>query len=429
MDRRRFIKLASVSSAAMATLPSSFNVHAAMPEFNGKFVFTIQARGGWDITSFFDPKENVTGEDKINQWADSGETQTAGNIAYAPIGNNKAFFDKYHKDIMVINGIDAQTNSHTAGVVHNWSGRLSEGFPSITALYSAINAPELPISYINNGGYGETRDLIRYTQLDNVNNLNNIIYPNQFIWNSDSSYLHQEEWDLLTQARQARLARQTASKNVSVREKLARANYQSSIENSSLLKDLATTIANAGELKSRERGPNNSSTLKRQMQLALLSMKSGVSSAADLVLGGFDTHDDNDERQLWLIDNLTDSIDYLFTYAEELNIADRVVVVMMSDFSRTPRYNDDNGKDHWPISSALVMERDATWGNRVVGQTDEGHNTLAINPTTWAADENGSIIYPKHVIQSIRSYLNIDGHGLAQPFAFNNSENFDFFGN
>ena len=58
----------------------------------------------------------------------------AGNIRYAPFARNEAFFEKYYERILVINGVDAQTNSHTVGVVHNWSGRTSEGYPTATAL-------------------------------------------------------------------------------------------------------------------------------------------------------------------------------------------------------------------------------------------------------------------------------------------------------
>ena len=61
------------------------------------------------------------------------EIRQAGNIAYAPFARNAAFFEKYHRRMLVINGVDAQTNSHTVGVVHNWSGRNSEGYPTTTA--------------------------------------------------------------------------------------------------------------------------------------------------------------------------------------------------------------------------------------------------------------------------------------------------------
>ena len=47
-----------------------------------------------------------------------------------------------------------------------------------------------------------------------------------------------------------------------------------------------------------------------------------------------------------------------------------VVVVVASDFGRT-RYNGDGGKDHWPITSMMMMGAGIS-GGRVIGQTDRG---------------------------------------------------------
>ena len=66
--------------------------------------------------------------------------------------DNEAFFEKYHRRMLVINAVDAQTNSHTVGIVHNWSGRNSDGYPTLTALLAAHYAPALPVPYLSFGG-------------------------------------------------------------------------------------------------------------------------------------------------------------------------------------------------------------------------------------------------------------------------------------
>ena len=68
--------------------------------------------------------------------------------------------------MLVINGVDAQTNSHSAGIVHNWSGRVSEGYPSMTALLAAHHGPRLPLSYLNFGGFSATTaSLVSFTRV------------------------------------------------------------------------------------------------------------------------------------------------------------------------------------------------------------------------------------------------------------------------
>ena len=62
---------------------------------------------------------------------------------------------------------------------------------------------------------------------------------------------------------------------------------------------------------------------------------------------------------------------YLWDYAEEHGVADRMVVVLGSDFGRTNFYNAVDGKDHWPIGSFIVMEKNQRWTGRAVGETVE----------------------------------------------------------
>mgnify|MGYP000054436778 CR=1 FL=1 len=427
MNRRNFIKAAGLTSA-LGSLPLPFHLYASNPDFAGKFLVTVQAEGGWDVSSLCDPKMNVPGEDQINHWAINDETRTAGNIQYAAFANNQSFFDKYHQDILVINGIDSQTNSHTAGVTHNWSGRISEGYPTLTALYAAANAPALPIAYINNGGYAETAGLTRYTRLHNGDTIKRIVEPNVNVWDGYSRYVPPADWRLITEARNQRMDNIISENKLNLRQKLAVANYKSSIESASILGQFSDGLSAAGNLSEDEQFGNFWSSLRRQSELALIAMKTGVCVSADLTFGGFDTHEMHDTDHNALFSRMFDGIDYFWQYAEQLGLADRIVMMITSDFSRTPYYNETDGKDHWPVGSAIIMERGAPWGNRMVGLTDEAQNVIPINPTTMQPDPNsGKIIYPKHVMQSLREYMGVADHSLAQPFKFNNAESFNFF--
>lgn len=427
MDRRSFLKSIGLTSL-VATLPTSFKLYSAPNDYTGKLLITVQAEGGWDVTSFCDPKMNSAGEREINTWSRTGEIQTAGNLQYAPIASNAAFFQKYYRDMLVINGIDSQTNSHSAGVTHNWSGRISEGFPSLTALFASINAPNLPISYVNNGGYTNTGNLIRYTRLENTNRLINVIYPNNMVWDQNQRWIHDSDWERIQAARANRMQSLTQDGAATTRQIRNRANYLSSLENAGSLTDFATALTNAGNIQEPVQSGNLWSSFRRQAQLALIAMSSGVTVSADLMHGGFDTHQNHDTDQNFLLGELTGGLDYLWTYAEQLGIADRLVVVIGSDFGRTPHYNSDAGKDHWPITSTIIMEKNVSWGNRMVGITDGIHNTQAVNTQTLQADTQGSYIYPKHVMQALRDYLGLSEHPNASSFALNATEGFNFFG-
>jgi uncharacterized protein (DUF1501 family) len=84
-----------------------------------------------------------------------------------------------------------------------------------------------------------------------------------------------------------------------------------------------------------------------------------------------------------------------------------VVLVVGSDFGRTPGYNDGNGKDHWPITSMMALGAGIR-GNRVVGGTDDRHRALKVNPTTLLPDDGGIVLRPEHVHRALRRLAGID---------------------
>ncbi len=431
MQRRGFLRGMALAVAGAATGLRLPLAHGA--EYAGKLLVNVQADGGWDPTSFCDPKTNLPSEPIINHWAERDEIRDAGNIAYAPFASNAAFFEKYHRWMMVINGVDAQTNSHSTGVVHNWSGRNSEGYPTMAALLASQLAPLLPMAYVSFGGYSETGGLTRFTRLDNTHLLTSVAYPRG---DRDAAYpvpyLSERAWQAMARRRASVVERLTSTKGLLPGEARNLEFYRTATSASEGLRAFADIIPGEDMLERfvSEQVGNDSfwSGLRQQAQLAVLAFRSGVAVSADLYLGGFDTHARNDVGQEWLFRKLTDGVDYLWSYAEEHGVADRLLVVIGSDFGRTNFYNADDGKDHWPIGSFVVMEKNQSWTNRAVGETDGLHFAQKINPQTLKRDDaNGTIIYPKHVHKALRRYLGIEDSPGAERFPFNNTEDFAFF--
>ena len=436
MQRRAFL-WGGAALAATALVGFRLPIaHAASAR--RKFVVFIQADGGWDPTSFCDPKTNTPGEPVINHWAETKDIEQAGNIPYAPFAANRAFFEKHYRNMLVINGVDAQTNSHTTGIVNNWSGRISEGYPATTAMLAAHAGPDLPLSYVNFGGYSETGGLTRYTRLDNPNLLRSIAYPRgEGEWENaddpeDSAFISKADWAAMERYRSATVKRLASRPNLLPGESKRLTHYQAAFASSEALKAFADAIPPKDQLEQpvEEHVGNDRywSQLRRQAQLTVLAFKTGVAVSADLWLGGFDTHARNDAGQGWLLANLTDGVDYLWDYADEHGIADRLFVLIGSDFGRTNFYNADDGKDHWPIGSYVIMERGQRWTNRVVGETDALHFAQRINPRTLKRDDrNGTNIYPEHVHKALRAYLGVGSSPGAKRFPFNNIDDFGFF--
>ena len=417
MNRREFTKLLTLTGLG-AISPWSVSSRAQTSGYDGPFFITIAATGGWDVTSFCDPKENIAGERTINTWADQENIAQVGNIRYAPVAANQAFFERFYQNMLVINGIDTQTNSHDDGVRHTWSGRLGFGYPSFGSIVSASVAPDLPLSLVHAAGYNETAGITRFSRLQNPDIITNLI-NDSIVEQGNSTFSLFEEGELsrIEQYQQARLDRLMADDTALPRQVRG-------------LNNLFLANATRGELDAFAAllpDEFESDNVLRSAQLALLAYQSGLCVACQLGFNGFDTHQNHDGTHFTAMERLTDLVHYLYDQAEAGGYAEKLVICLSSDFGRRPFYNPGGGKDHWPIGSAILLQQGAPWGNRVVGATDEMHNKFAIDPVSLAVDEtNGIILEPKHLQQAMRQLAGVDQSSIAGLFPLD-ADDVNFF--
>ncbi|MGH1348676.1 MAG: DUF1501 domain-containing protein [Nannocystales bacterium] len=415
-DRRGFMKLAGGMGMGVAMTPWLSEAFAdgsgvgapprpqAGGSANGPLVVQLIASGGWDPTLVCDPKGNA-----LNQAFGEGDILTAGNINYAPIPGATEFWDTHYQKTLVLNGVDMKTNSHAAGQRYMASGRLGEGFPSISAVAAGFAAPELPMSYLSFGGYDRTAGLVAPTRNLDSNRLAELAHPDRTNGANENSETYHADavQTVIRHARQNRAEAQLA------KQRLPR--YDASMDS------MLTARMGADQLQLLEEvlpTPNGNGDFRR-IELLVAAYKAGICVAGNLSRGGFDTHDDHDNRHIPRLTEVYGMLNFLWEEAERQGVADSLIVVVGSDFGRTPNYNADNGKDHWSISSMMVMGAGVE-GNRVLGATDEGHNSLALDPETLevAADdaEVTAKISPDHVHANVRRLLGIDGSDIDEQF-------------
>jgi Protein of unknown function (DUF1501) len=419
-DRRDFLKLMGMAGLTAAfPWPLRPAQAQSLDPYDGPLFVTVAAAGGWDPTSFCDPKMNVPGERPINHWSNTQDTQTiAGSpIMYAPFANNAEFFQRFYPHMLVVNGVNTETNSHDVGIRHNWSGRIPAGYPSFSAIAASIYGRDLPLPYLTNAGYRETAGLVPYTEVAGARDLQDLVNVNR-VAGSDRLYRPEDEMSLIEQYQSDRLDTLAARTDLLPRERQALTNLALARASRSQLQALALSLPSQMVGGNDKDGLSNG--LLQQAQLALTCCSAGLTVACDLEIGGFDTHGNHDVEQRNALMRLTNGIMYLWDTAESLGLADRLTVLVASDFGRTPYYNDGNGKDHWPTSSALLIQQNAPWANRVVGASDEGHNALLIDPQTLmpAAAASGVSVTPGHVHQTFRTIAGVASHATARKFPF-----------
>jgi len=431
-SRRGFVKSVALGAGALASTAGFRVMASGSAPYSGKLLVTLQLDGGADVTQLCDPKVNTPGELKINNWAETADPGQVGNLLFAPVADNVNLFNRFGADMLVVNGVDAQTNSHETGRLFNWTGSNAEGRPSLTALHAAGNSPDQPLAYaVFGGSTSRTAGLVSYNRFDDIGRLRELSQPTRQPWNPEQ--FQRPEVEILEAQRLTTesVSALFASSSLTPRQRKSLINFQSAREGREGLARLAELLPQESELQQGEQFQVDDfmfgSDLKQQMQGALIVLQSGLGSSADLTLGGFDSHENHDAIHSALYTHLADALYFFWDYAEQLGIADRILLVVGSDFGRTNMYNDGNGKDHWPIGSYILMEQGARWGNRVVGASDALHFARKINPNSLEVSDSGIILTPAHIHRAVQKYLGIDDFAAASGVGLSGVEDIELF--
>jgi uncharacterized protein (DUF1501 family) len=418
--RRDFLKLcglASLGVAAPVGFPGIARADTREPDpYDGPFYIVFNASGGWDTTYLMDPK----GVGETNRLYKQGDILTEGNLHFAPNAanidqakggmSNEDFFKKYANELLVFNGLDYSVNNHAPCSRYMATGKLdSLAYPTFAALVAACRGPECPLAFLTFGNYSATGNVVPMARVPYLPTLGRIANADCVEGNTRSPYHEdfvnariEEALKNQTDARiaQARLPRIERSQSMLYAAQL----------NSKALKRVTPHIP-----KESPKG-----RLSQQAEIALASFKAGVCVSANLSIGQFDSHANNDRDQMSLLPELLAGIDYTLRRAEELNLRDKLVIVMQSEMGRTPNYNKGDGKDHWSIGSIMFLGP-GIQGNRVIGKTDDGQFLIPIDSKSLATiddKDKGTIVRPEHIHLALREFAGIADHPFSEKFPF-----------
>ncbi|CAN5896801.1 DUF1501 domain-containing protein [soil metagenome] len=119
---------------------------------------------------------------------------------------------------------------------------------------------------------------------------------------------------------------------------------------------------------------------------------------------GYDTHRDHLQ---WSRDQLLPPTDAAFASLiedlDERGLLDETLVIMLGEFGRTPRFNQNAGRDHWPHCFSLVMAGGGIKGGHVLGASDK----IAAYPTADPAT-------PADLLATLYQCLGVDPHMLIR---------------
>jgi uncharacterized protein (DUF1501 family) len=390
MTRRSVLQL-GLSTAALLTMPPMRWLAKADPT-NPHFLVMLFADGGWDPTQTLDVHDPLDTTDGIDVDVDPAisllpvsQIATVGGITYVSNPTTRPGVDTYFQNwasrTAVVNGIGTRSTSHDQSHQLVLTGYLDPTRPDFAVIAADHNGPDMPLPHLLLSGEsfggpfaglsgrlgGQMGTAIAYNRVGDTGGL--------AVSALGEAYVQQAlEWERLLAEQGPATA--VGGKLEAFRDASSRA-------------DKLTRLAGALNLND-----NSGAQLAASLGNAF---RTGLTTSVTVnPFGGFDTHTDNTQQnQSW---------DRVFTYLDGLigglstqpgliapSLLDETTVVVCSEFGRTPELNGDNGKDHHPWTSMVLVGKNVR-GGVTVGMTDGNQEGVKIDFTTGQPSDTGLVI-------------------------------------
>ena len=325
-----------------------------------------------------------------------------------------AFCCLYGSKVRILNGVDNRTNGHDTGTRFADTGSMDMAYPDFSALYAAVKGADRPLAYITDGGgNNETAGLVPRSSASDVNVFNTLADP-------EGNYLDGGMKGLVEQAKQRRRQLLNVKESLPRRHRLQSQLYMVRDEGLAF-SGVATRLANPTDPAEIALNDAAGNGRQSQMRIGAAAMSTGMASSMQIGFGGFDTHNDHDNRHFFRIRDVLVDLHYLWRALAVYGIDEQTTVALGSDFGRTPWYNSGEGKDHWAVTSYVLMGRDVS-GGTVVNATDPlvGARNVQVSGNTLTpvdGEQSGSIrITPAHLHRGLRSIAGITNHEFSLTF-------------
>ncbi len=375
----------------------------------GKNLVVVFVAGGWDITYALDPKPGVATID-----APAGARETVGGVPIFTHPSRPAvrrFFEAYGPLLTVVNGIQVQSINHPDCSKRMLTGTASETNPDFAAITAYELGRDLPAPYLALGATAYTGPLGSIAvRTGSLTQLKSLLDPSLAFPEMDAAASR-----FASTKDEAALIRDYVEKSAE-RERSTRGarGY-----NARRLDDFVASVDRGERFKSfKEAFPKELSfalDLRVQIDLALRALGEGLSRSVLLegALFGWDTHSAN-EAQGPLHEALYEGLTVL---ADELDarpgataghtLLDETVVAVVSEMGRSPKLNAEQGKDHWPVTSAIVFGGGLP-GGRAIGASGDRLEAKPIDLVSGAPSKSGRILEYGSFVAGMLAAVGVD---------------------
>ena len=359
-------------------------------------LITLYVPGGWDITGCLDPKPGRTNIDAM-----PGEIERFGGL---DINNHQsrpsvsAFFERHAENALIVNGIQVRSIAHEACATRLLTGTSLDTRPDLGTFHALHEGADLPIPYfvLGNQAYsGEHETLVARAGI--VGQFHRLLDPTQ-------------SYDRLSGLGSSRFTPQ-ASEQALIERYLNRESGRSLTPRAQDQVDAFYSARRKGKVLSNAFTASLDTgfqlALRSQIDLAITSLLNGATRSILLEHEvDWDSHGQNELRQTVAYEDLFTQLSYLVEQLKQSSLWNQTTILVASEMSRTPQLNDGDGKDHWPVTSSLILGGRID-GGRILGGTDDDLLPLPVDLHTGSITSGGAALMPGHLINGVLRHLGV----------------------
>jgi uncharacterized protein (DUF1501 family) len=135
----------------------------------------------------------------------------------------------------------------------------------------------------------------------------------------------------------------------------------------------------------------------RAFALAEKLLRNNLVTTINMGVGGFDTHSNQDRNLQPILSGFDTSLATFIGRLRSQGQLDNTLIVLYSDFGRTPKINSGAGRDHWPVGGAMLIGGGLA-GGRAVGGTDDSLLGVNCDENSGAPVQSGGVqLNPTHL--------------------------------
>ncbi len=401
--RRSFMGVTLASVGALA-LPRQAGAAG------GQNLIVVFARGAWDPVWTIDPKVPAM-TPNIDSPAGTIKKFLGNKLSVLTDPsrpNIEAFFAAHADACAVVRGIDVGSIAHFSAHVRMMTGTRTELNPDLAAITAVQLGSGLALPYADIGGGAYAGPFA--AQMGRLGKHNQVVT----LLNRDSAFKPATQVDynkaplLVPTADEAALVRAY----VEGRAEKAALTRGAQGDNKRRLTDYRECFQRADALREidalQKLKLSGAGELSGQIELALTML---ASSSRGVYLDSgedWDTHTNIADQGI-SANNLFGDLALLMQRLQETGLLASTTVVVMSEMGRTPKLNapgPTGGKDHWPVTSAMVLGAGVRAG--AYGGTDNSLNARGVDLDSGMAKDGAASLRYDNFAAGVLALVGID---------------------